>query len=183
MKKIILVSVVLICVFNLYGQIGGNVKSDQELQVADSATNNKPIYSFSSGLSVFAGKHIPTTTSFFFSPEVSYNFSTKLFINAGLIINQNYYSYPSQNLINNSGTRNTTVTSQNIFYASGDYLLTPNLMISGSMLKSFPGSSENMSGNGLFQNDLNYINLGISYKVSNKLTISGGFSLTQYSNN
>ncbi len=176
--KICLINILLLLlIFNSYSQVTDNNKNGQQAQVNDSVRENKVTYSFSSGVSVISGSHKGTVSSFFFTPEITYKFSSNLILNSGLIITQNNYSIPVEYIGDNHSivVRRASEENQNIFYASGNYLLSPKLLISGSITTTLPFKSS-IYGDGYMQNSFQSYSMGMSYKFNNSLTISAGMS-------
>lgn len=170
--RMIFISVLLsMLIFNIFGQVTdtlsfGQVPDtlsyNQQSLPGDSIQLNKISYSLTTGASVSAGNHLSAASTFFIAPEVSYQFSPKLYISAGLQINQNNYSGSNSN--------------QNVFFASGDYAISPRLFLNGSMMTSISSGTSSNSKEGSWQSSFQAFSMGMSYKVNHYLSISAGMS-------
>ena len=180
MMKGIFISVLLgFFVYNGNSQVYNYAPGEQQGQPDDSVPGKKVSYSFTTGASIISGKHIGTGSVFFFSPEITCNFSPRLIINSGLVVNQNNYSLPVAFIGDNRSVvvRQTPVASQNLFYASGDYELSPKLSLTGSIMTTFFSGTTSNAEESTLQNYFQSMSLGMSYKVNKYLTISAGMGI------
>lgn len=178
-SKMVLLSV-LLDLFTCYVYSQDTIDYQNNDQVVDDSIPGKNVsYSFTTGVSVFSGKHIGTGSVFFFSPGITYNFSPRLIINSGLIVNQNNYSIPVAFIGDNRSmtVRQTPVANQNVFYASGDYALSSRLFFSGSISSTFGAGTNTNTQEANLRNYFQSMTVGMSYKVNKNLTISAGMGI------
>ena len=185
MQKYLTIIILFTMIYKSYGQIPYEYKNVNDPVVKDSTGENKISYSFSSGLSVISGSHLKTGSTFYISPEITYNNSTNLLLTAGVIVTQNNYSVPVECIGDKKSEviRQMPVANQNIFYLSGDYLLSPKIMISGSMISALPGNSSSTLNAGNMTNSFNSVNMEISYKITSKLSVTAGINIVHLTNN
>ena len=112
--------------------------------------------------------------STYFAPEVSYDVSQRFRVKAGVMMVNNFNTSSGAF---ESGTPFRSMYSYSTVYVTGQYLLSPNLMISGTAFKSFPMGVP--TGSGLYQSRYDYqgIAIDIDYSPFRNLHIGASFML------
>jgi len=132
--------------------------------------------------------HVTLGTSFSFSPGYGSAFNTyvspslvyratkRFSLNAGVtLMNTTLYNYSPYSVLETGypGTGNFTSA---LVYISGQYQLTPNLLLNGTVFKEFPlttASPQNPYANTKFQGG----SLDLTYKAGEHVIIQAGFSI------
>lgn len=144
----------------------------------DTGFQKKVDYSLSTGTSFFSSPGFASGSSFFLAPEFKMKLSPKFKVDAGIMLMQNRLNASMPTSI--FGEKSVVVKSGpsygGIVYASGNYQLNARLVFSGSFEKSF--SPDGYSQMGL-QNSYQTMSLGVKYKLSEHMSISGGFRVLQ----
>lgn len=147
----------------------------------DSIKTKKIAVALSMGTSFISTSHAGNGTSSFIAPSVNYRFSPKLSLNTGLLVSHNNFSVPVEYFNPESRSvviRATPVESQNIFYATGNYYVTPRLLITGSLMQTFSETSNIQSSRGL-NNSFKIMSMGFEYKISENITIGARTHIVQ----
>jgi len=179
MKKVFISFLFLPSLLNGYGQNPISLSNVRQGNPDDTLNNSNNIsYSLSTGVAVMRGSHLRTGSTYFFTPSVTYNFSSRLIINAGVSMNQNNYCIPVAYITENRSLafKQIPVANQNIFFASGDFAVSPRLFLSGSVMTSLTGANSNVS-EGSIQNSFQTMSMGMTYRVTPGLTISAGMQV------
>jgi hypothetical protein len=181
MRKIIVFAVLFTFGFKLIAQIP--VKNPHEgALINDSLKSPRISGSLNMGTSIISTRGAGRGSSFFIAPEINYQFSPRFELNAGMVITQNNYSLPVEMIGSDKSmvVRSVPVSNQNMFYASGNYLITPNILFSGSLVTSFPGSQGSQQNAG-WNNSFQIMSMGLTYKVTNSLSVGASMSMVQSS--
>ncbi len=137
-------------------------------------------YSLSTGTSFFTSPGYASGSSFYLAPELKLKLSPKFKVEAGIMLMQNRFNLNTPTSI--FGEQSVVVkpgpSYGGVVYASGNYAPNSRLTLSGSLIKSFsPDGSNYQMG---LQNSYQMMSLGVSYKLSEHISIGGGVHVMQF---
>jgi hypothetical protein len=136
-----------------------------------------------SGLQI--GSFFTTTSGYgsgfttYISPYISYPFSSKFRVNAGItILNASYYGIKPYYLMNSESSLNGNFTNAMV-YVSGEYLVNERLSVSGTLFKSFNILSSAPSDRYHPNYDAQGAFMKVGYKVFENFQIEAGFGYSK----
>ena len=162
MKKILLILLLLVCSQVMTGQTDTiRKKLDYHVTLGSS-------FSFSPGYG--------SAFSTYVSPSLVYHATKRFSLNAGVtLMNTTLFNYSPYSVLEQGYMGNGNFTSA-LLYVSGQYQVTPNLWLNGTVFKEFPlttTSPQNPYANSKFQGG----SFDLMYKVGEHMMIQAGFSI------
>ena len=153
MNKIVFLFLFAILSFRSNSQ-GVPLSKDIPENQAEMKKNDKFDYSMNTGTTFSYSKGYGNTSTFYLAPEFKWKLSSKLKINAGVMLGQNRFNY-GQSLttpVKSVVERTPTQSYSGLLYVTGNYAFGSRLSLTGSVEKgnNVPGSSiyqQNMLSN------------------------------------
>lgn len=139
-------------------------------------------YKLTAGTSFISAKGFGSGTSTYIAPELTYKFTPRFHLSAGVMILRSNLPFNRYQLLSNE--RSVVVkrgpSTRAIAYVSGDYLINSRLSVSGTLMKDL-SSPSNFNKYG-YNNSFQAMSLNMDYKLTDHITIGAGVHMTQGNN-
>lgn len=145
-----------------------------------SLPSEKVKFSLNTGTSFFYSPNSFAGTSLYVAPKLSYNFTPKFRINAGVMLIRQNLNLSSPLLLGGDSKPQSVVIRNNssvqgIIFAEGDYLLSDRLTLSGSLMKSIDLGDK--FKNAARINSFQMMTMDVNYKLSNTISVGAGLRM------
>jgi hypothetical protein len=160
----------------------GNDTKIQPKKATPFFTPQKLHLSLDLGTSFIGGSKYYSGTFFNIAPNLNYLVSPRLKVEVGGVLTSGYNNFYQLPVSPESKSTNVVKqTNQALVYASGQYLLTDKLILTGSVYKTV--NSDNSRQINPYYLDYKGMNMGIDYKITKNMSVGAHVKISNSNNN
>ncbi len=149
-----------------------------DYSIVKTLSEKKPRFNISIGTVFGTGSGLGNYFGTYISPQVSYPVSSRFMLNTGVTIMNGFPVYAFGSPYDNEFYDPFSTGTNSIVYVGGDYKLSDNLTLSGSVYKGFSMYRNPRNDQHGYNNNIEGMMLGVGYKVGKNAFIQGQIEIS-----